>query len=85
MALETEIAEWRHFRDALSPMAQEAFDELMDMCRGHATASGNVCNPIIFEPMIVSILLSQQRKLIELEGQLNEILLQDNSERNNTL
>jgi hypothetical protein len=74
MALEMEIAQWDGFRDKLSPAAQEAFDELMDMCRGHATASGNACNPVIFEPMAISILLAQQRKLRQLEHELNELL-----------
>jgi len=73
MALEMEIARWRGFRDALSPGAQEAFEKLMDMCRGHATASGNTCNPVIFEPMAISILLAQQRKLRQLEHELNEL------------
>ena len=74
MALEMEIAQWNGFRDKLSPAVQEAFDELMDMCRGHATASGNACNPVIFEPMAISILLAQQRKLLQLEHELNELL-----------
>jgi hypothetical protein len=34
------------------------FDMLMDMCRNNAMASGNACNPIIFEPMVISILLA---------------------------
>ena len=74
MALEMEIAHWDGFRDNLSPTGQEAFDELMDMCRGHDTASGNACNPVIFEPMAISILLAQQRKLLQLEHELNELL-----------
>jgi len=74
MALEMEIAQWNGFRDKLSPAVQEAFDELMDMCRGHATASGNACNPVIFEPMAISILLAQQRELLQLDHELNELL-----------
>jgi hypothetical protein len=53
---------------------REAFEELMDMCRNNAMASGNACNPIIFEPMTMSILLAQQQKLRELEHKLNEVL-----------
>jgi hypothetical protein len=36
-------------------------------------ASGNACNPIIFEPMVLSILLAQQKKLMNLEQQLNDV------------
>ena len=39
-------------------------------------ASGNACNPVIFEPMVMSILLAQQQKLRELEYKLNEVLWQ---------
>ena len=49
------------------------FDMLMDMCRNNAMASGNACNPIIFEPMVMSILLAQQKMLQELEYKLNEV------------
>jgi hypothetical protein len=49
MALEMEIDGWRDFRKALDDRGREAFDELMDMCRSNAMASGNACNPIIFE------------------------------------
>jgi hypothetical protein len=48
----------------------------MDMCRRNAMASGNACNPIIFEPMAMSILLAQQKKMRELEHKLNEAISQ---------
>ena len=59
MALEFEIDKWRGFRKALtSDEDRAAFDELMDMCRINAMAAGNACNPIVFEPMVMSILVS---------------------------
>ncbi len=73
MALEMEIGRWKPFRENLPPLEQEAFDELMDMCRDHASAGGNACNPIIFEPMAMSILLDQQKKLRKLEATLKEV------------
>ena len=49
MALEFEIERWKGFKKALnSEEDREAFDELMDMCRSNAMASGAACNPIIF-------------------------------------
>jgi hypothetical protein len=78
MALEFEIERWKGYRKALvAKEDQEAFEELMDMCRNNAMASGNACNPIIFEPMAMSILLAQQKKLQELEYNLNEVLWQE--------
>ena len=51
------------FRNALpSEEEREAFDELMDMCRKYASEGSCATNPIIFEPMTMSILLAQQKK-----------------------
>ena len=70
-ALEFEIDTWRGFRKALaSDEDREAFDELMDMCRINAMAAGNACNPIVFEPMVMSILVGHQKKLRKLEHNL---------------
>jgi len=49
-----------------------ALEELMDMCRRNAMAGGAACNPIIFEPMAMSILLAHQKKIVELEHKVNE-------------
>src|SRR3989304_528052 len=77
MALEFEIERWKGFRKALqSEEEREAFDWLMDMCRNNAMASGAACNPVVFEPMVMSILLAQRKLLQELEYKLNEVLWQ---------
>jgi len=70
MALESEISRWNGFDRALRREDREAFGELMDMCRSNAMAAGNACNPIIFEPMVISILLGQQRRIRVLEQKL---------------
>ena len=44
--------------------------EMMDMCRGHASAGGNATNPILFEPMVMSILLAQQKRIRNIEKEL---------------
>jgi hypothetical protein len=75
MALESEIQTWKPFRNALPSEADKtAFDELMDMCRSNCMASSNATNPVIFEPMAMSILLFQQKRISVLEQQLNLIL-----------
>ena len=70
MALEEEISRWSGFARALRKSDREAFDELMDMCRNYASESSNATNPIIFEPMVMSILLGQQKRLRKLEQEL---------------
>ena len=75
--LEEEISNWKGFRNALvSDDNKAAFDELMDMCRSFASAGGCAVNPIVFEPMVMSILLAQQMRIRELEDKLNEAIRQ---------
>jgi len=81
MALENEIYHWKSFRNALAGEDDKAaFDVLMDMCRNNAMASGNATNPIVFEPMAMSMLLGQQKKIHELEYKLNDLLWQRSGE-----
>jgi hypothetical protein len=73
IAMESEIGKWKSFRKALkNQQEQEAFDELMDMCRNNAMAGSSACNPIIFEPMVMSMLLARQVRIQKLERQLND-------------
>jgi hypothetical protein len=71
MALESEISRWNGFVRALRKEDREAFEELMDSCRNNAMAGGNATNPILFEPMVMSILLAQQKRILTLEKRLN--------------
>ena len=71
MALEDEIRRWSGFEKALRTEDREAFEELMDACRNFASAGSNATQPILFEPMIISILLYQQKKIIHLEKKLD--------------
>ena len=71
MALEDEIRRWKGFEKALRTEDREAFEELMDACRNFASAGSNATQPIPFEPMIISILLHQQKKILLLEKKLD--------------
>ena len=73
MALEDEIRRWNGFAKALRIEDKEAFDILMDACRSYASAGSNATQPILFEPMILSMLLSQQKQLQRLEKKLNAL------------
>jgi hypothetical protein len=76
IALEQEISRWNGFARALRKDDKEAFDELMDMCRSFASESSNTTQPVIFEPMVMSIILVQQQKMRELNYKLYEVLWQ---------
>jgi hypothetical protein len=73
MALEDEINRWNGFEKALRTEDRLAFEALMDACRSFASAGSNATNPILFEPMIMSILLSQQVKINRLKKALDEV------------
>ena len=73
MALEEEIRRWSGFEKALRMEDKEAFDALMDACRNFASAGSNATMPILFEPMVMSILLSQQKKISRLEKALDAV------------
>ena len=71
IALEDEIHRWKGFEKALRTEDKEAFEALMDACRSYASAGSNATQPILFEPMVISILLSQQKQLMRLKKALD--------------
>jgi hypothetical protein len=78
MALESEIIMWNGFARALRSEERQAFEALMDACRSYASAAGNATRPILFEPMVMSILLNQQMSLVRLQKELNDLKQQPN-------
>jgi hypothetical protein len=73
MALDDEICRWKGFANALRREDREAFGALMDACRGYASAGSNAVQPVLFEPMVMSMLLSQQVRLQRLEKKLHAL------------
>jgi hypothetical protein len=80
MALESEIIRWSGFAKALRSQDREAFETIMDACRSYASAAGNATQPILFEPMVMSVLLYQQVCLQRLQKELNALKQQPNSQ-----
>ena len=73
MAVEDEIRRWNGFAKALRKEDREAFDVLMDACRSYASAASNATQPLLFEPMIMSMLVSQQIRLQRLEKEFDDL------------
>jgi hypothetical protein len=71
MAIEDEIRRWKGFEKALRTEDKEAFGAVMDACRSFASAGSNATQPILFEPMVISVLVSLQKKLTRLEKKLD--------------
>lgn len=72
-ALEAEIKRWEGFRKALRGKDVEAFDEMMMACRIHASAAGMATRPILAEAMLMSILLNQQKDLMEIRESVERL------------
>jgi hypothetical protein len=70
MALDREVQRWSGFARALRKEDRAAFDRLMDTCRNYASAGSNATRPVLFEAMVMSILLDQQKLLNRLEKKL---------------
>ena len=73
IVLEDEIRRWKGFAKALRAEDSKAFEAFMDACRLYASAGSNATQPILFEPMIMSILLFQQKKINRLEKALDAV------------
>ena len=76
MAIECEIASWKSFRDGLTGEEEKrAFDEVMDMCRMLSSAGSSATNPVLFEPMIMSISLGQQKRIRILQRKIDSLIV----------
>jgi hypothetical protein len=72
-ALDAEIARWDGFRKALRGKDIEAFDRMMDACKAYASAGGMATRTVLVEAMFMSILLSQQKELMEIRESLERL------------
>ena len=70
VALDREVQLWIGYARALRQNDRKVFEQLMDICRNYASASSNATRPVLFEPMIMSIVLHQQKMLNKLEKEL---------------
>lgn len=73
IAVENEIQRWNGFARALRSEDRAAFEAVMDACRSYASAASNATQPILFEPMVISILVSQQKTIMRLEKALDAV------------
>lgn len=68
--LEQEIQGWNKFRRALRKEDQQVFDRLFEKVRLHVEAGSKASRPWAFETILISILLEQEKALVELRSKL---------------
>jgi hypothetical protein len=73
MAIEDEIRRWDGFAKTLRKEDREAFNILIDDCRNYASTGSNATQPLPLEPMIISMLVSQQVHLQRLQKELDDL------------
>jgi hypothetical protein len=71
VALDRELQRWSGFAKALRSEDRAAFDQMVDACRNYASAGSNATRPVLFEAMVMSILLHQQKALSRVEKGLH--------------
>ena len=64
--------EWTTYRRALRMEDRERFDRLMGYARAHADAGSQSARPDAFEPVVISILLEQQKQIDSLTRRWEE-------------
>ncbi|MDH5663935.1 MAG: hypothetical protein OEY90_05665 [Candidatus Bathyarchaeota archaeon] len=72
-ALEAEIERWKGFRKGLRNKDAEAFDRMMNACRLFASAGSMATRPVLLEAMFMSILLHQEKAIMEIREKLDRI------------
>jgi hypothetical protein len=72
-ALEAEIGRWKCFRKGLRNKDAEAFDRMMNACRLSASAGSMATRPILLEAMFMSILLHQEKAIVEIREKLDKL------------
>lgn len=72
-ALEREIEKWKGFKKALRTKDARAFDRMMNACRLFASAGSMATRPVLLEAMCMSILLHQEKALLEIKEKLDRL------------
>ncbi len=68
--LEQEIEEWKNFRRALRKEDQKLLDHLFEKTRLYIEAGSCASRPWPFETILISMLLEQEKALVELRSKI---------------
>ena len=71
--LEAVKSRWGDYRRALRRRDQAPFDRLFEYADAHADAAGYLNHDDPMEPILVSMLLGQEKRLAELEARIAEL------------
>ena len=71
--LEAVKSRWGDYRRALRRRDQAPFDRLFEYADAHADAAGYLDNDDPMEPILVSMLLGQEKRIADLDGRISDL------------
>jgi len=71
--LEQEIKKWNGYERALRGNDKQFFEELMNMARNYAPEARSAEKNIVFQPMLMSMILAQNKRIKRMEEELYRI------------
>ena len=84
MVIESFGLEWSTFKRALREIDRDAFEELMNHARRHASAGHNFPRPNPFEPIVMSILVEHEKTLRNLKKNIQKTEKEGKNDGNNS-
>jgi hypothetical protein len=73
--LDAEIQAWKRYRHALSGSDSVAFDQLMNLVELNKAVANYAETVVPFDPMLMSILLGQQKQIQTLQRKIDALLV----------
>src|SRR5215212_1333568 len=69
IALDTEKADWKPFRNALDKSERKEFDDMFDIAQLYISACSNCVLLVPLHPIVMSILFHHYKELIQLRSE----------------
>jgi hypothetical protein len=73
IALDTEKADWKPFRNALDKSERKEFDDMFDIAQLYISACSNSVLLVPLHPIIMSILFHHYKELIQLRSEVEQV------------
>src|SRR5215211_802072 len=73
IALDTEKADWKPFRNALDKSERKEFDDMFDIAQLYISACSNCVLLVPLHPIVMSILFHHYKELIQLRSEVEQV------------
>jgi hypothetical protein len=73
IALDTEKADWKPFRNALDKSERKEFDDMFDIAQLYISACSNSVLLVPLHPIVMSILFHHYKELIQLRSEVEQV------------